>query len=257
MAPKRGDLGVVEAELEAIFPNPDQPLLLKPAYGFQGWGIRQVPDRSAVMPLLSERNETRSYLVQEYLPAAREFRYVLHRAGNQVYRICYEKRVPVVFPDGMERLESLIRHDPHIPEHAKIALLKKHAKHLLDIPPANPEGLRLAFTGNISQGAYGVLPNEEELGKLDEFMVQFIQDLETHLGISLIAMCFDIGLLRDDFENLRENTVFYEYNEPALMGLDGYFSSLGLSRSERKELEKRFFRSMRIHRWKPNPGEQS
>jgi len=256
-APKRGNLAEVEAELEATFPNPDETLLFKPAYGFQGWGIQTVPNRSAAIPLLRARNEARSDLVQEYIPSAREFRYVIHRAGDETYRIAYEKRVPVVFPDGTQRLGSLIQQDPTIPDHAKTALLKIHAKKLHEIPHENPDGLRLAPTGNISQGAYGVLPNDEEVNKIDAFMLQFIEDLERHLGISLVAMCFDIGLLQDNFENLRENTVFYEYNEPAMMGLDGYFTSLGLSKSERTDLEKRFFRSMRIHRWRQNSPKQS
>lgn len=253
----------LEHSLEKVrqeFPDYDEPLLLKPARigAYQGRGIMLAQDELQLQAHLKDIPV--NYLVQEYLPAERDFRYVLIRGKEGLWRICYEKRKPQVTGTGDSRLLTLILTDKEMPTDSKRKIIKKMLYHqeerdsLLRVPNSN-DIVKLVKTGNISAGAYGVLPTEDEMQAIDPFMVGFINDLEDHLGTSLASLCFDFGLTEGDLsgmspDELKQKLVFYEYNQPLLIGIEGYLQAINTNFLERKRVRKQVSSAIKSNRKK-------
>lgn len=201
------------------------PILCKPTNASEGRGI--VVLRSPEELSLFIGSLTEPYLVQKYLPPQKDYRYAMVRDENTTYRICYEKRRPTVTGNGKDALWKLVASDPEIPVLSKIRLFKKQLKRLLE-RPADGETVDLINSGNISQGAYGVLPEEAVLTEIDAFMLQVIKDVEEATNLHLPVYCFDIGLTDCESGSVsRGNVVFYEMQLP--FNYTGYLLSPALA----------------------------
>lgn len=231
------ELGYRGPEQVLYFPGQDAPLqsimsffdkhkivLCKPKNGQQGQGIFQCDSETELRERLSK--VTDAYIVQEFIPPLKDFRYVYHIDTEVIYRFCYAKVRPEVCGDGHSTLAMLIKQHPDIPNTSK----KKLSKHLpssqLARVPEEGEKVALVDSGNISKGAYGQVVKGEELAALDKVMLPFIEDLKKRAKLELSTYCFDIGVLRADITPAtvsKNDYVFYEYQIP--FGLSGYFDS--------------------------------
>jgi hypothetical protein len=199
----------------------------KPVNGSKGRGVGlfdNIYDLS-----VSVSNNKEDYLVQSDETPQEDWRYILHRDANnpnRIWRIGYKKIRPQVLGDGLSTIEKLVGKSSDIPQERKTKILHKIGDRKSEIP-GNGEIAEVAISGNISNGAYGRLPEPEELKQVDDFMQQFVFDLENRLGSSLNTMCFDLGIKDDsiykgeyNFQKMKESIVFYEFQIP--FGINGY-----------------------------------
>lgn len=211
---------------------PDQTsFFAKPVDGVLGRGTGHFDSLRAVAEAVEDRSE--AYLIQSDETPQEDWRYVLQRDAknsDQAWRIAYKKIRPNVVGDGSSTIEELVREATDIPEDKKSKIIQKIGDRASRVP-AEGQLTEVAESGNISNGAYGQLPNDEELRKIDSFMQHFVADLEPRIGTKLNVMCFDPGVKDKtifkgdyDFEKMKETVVFYEFQIP--FGITGYLDEL-------------------------------
>lgn len=199
-------------------------LLCKPRDGQQGQGIFWSDNESDLLKRL--RAVSQPYIVQEFVPPLKDYRYVYHIDADVIYRFCYAKVRPEIWGDGQSRVSALITRDADIPWVSKKKLLKFLPLGSLESIPAKGERIPLVDSGNISKGAYGQVVKGDDLAALDKVMLPLIDDLQKRCNLSLTTFCFDLGVLREDItpESVtKEDYVFYEYQIP--FGLSGYLAA--------------------------------
>lgn len=204
---------------------------IKPVNGVLGKGTCHFNDLHELARVVSTSHE--DYLVQSDETPQEDWRYILHRdadSSDRIWRIAYKKIRPIVIGDGISTIEELVRKTSEIPEDRKSKIIRKISDRTSNVP-AEGQITPVAESGNISNGAYGQLPEPEELRRMDSFMQRFVADLEGRLGTKLNTMCFDLGILdtsifKDeyDFEKMRETVVFYEFQMP--FGITGYLDEI-------------------------------
>jgi len=205
---------------------PDE-FFCKPCDGIAGRGIKEIEGREALVDFL--RNIDRPYIVQEYLPPEQDMRYFLQKtASGKAMRGCYEKMKPEIIGDGVGTVRALIARDESIPVNAKRRFLRAlKGVDGGDLVPLNGQKAVPAETKNTPQGVYGVMVEGDELREIDEFMTQFISDLEERAGGNLSRICFDFGIMSGDGD-LKDRVVFYEFQMP--FGYSGYKDCLSGTR---------------------------
>lgn len=229
LVPARTQVARVEELLADAFDAGDA-LFCKPLDGFMGRGACEQPDRAAAVRFLC--GQKRDYLAQSLERPVEDWRYIVHRARGDlerpgdgpVWRIAYKKVRPHVVGDGTATVERLAgerqrRYARRLPEAERGRV------------PAAGERVDLIATGNISQGAVGLLPPPHELAAMDAFFTPFLAALEERLGGPLGVACLDVGVkdpqaLADPacVDRLREQVVFYEFQVP--FGLSGYVAEM-------------------------------
>ncbi len=211
---------------------PDEPsFFVKPVFGVGGRDTRLFTDRAALAELLSTSEE--DFLVQSDETPEQDWRYVAHKDSedpNKVWRVAYKKVRPIVIGNGYSTLGDLILESTSIPADRKAKIIKSIGSKASSIGLSNQE-IVVAESGNISNGAYGKLPDETELTRMDAFMSRFINDLEEHIGTRLNTLCFDVGVKDStvfdgdyDFDKMRKSIVFYEFQIP--FGVSGYLDEI-------------------------------
>lgn len=208
-------------------------VLCKPRDGYQGRGIFWCDNETELRNRLAKVRQ--AYIIQEFIPPLKDYRYVYHVDTDVVYRFCYAKVRPEVCGDGQSSVFALILRDASIPPVSKKKLLKKLSKAQLKSIPKKGELVALVDSGNISKGAYGQLIKGDELAALDKIMLSLIGDLQTHCKLHLSTFCFDLGVLRDDITSdnvTNQDYVFYEYQIPFAMS--GYLSSAEVGNDKRR-----------------------
>ncbi len=221
-------------------------VLCKPKDGQQGKGIFTSESQEDLKARLNEVSEP--YLVQEFIPPLKDYRYVYHVDPEVTYRICYAKLRPEVQGDGHRTLASLIERAPDIPDSSKDKLTKFLLDSQLNRVPELGETVELIDTGNISKGAYSQVIRGEELAAVDKVMLTLIDDLKSKCGLKIATYCFDIGVLNPNItpETVSKNDfVFYEYQVP--FGIGGYLDSEEVG--ENKNRVARLFASSLIRAW--------
>lgn len=244
--------------------NTDDPRrFCKPLGGNGGKGVYlAATPEDAVM---FAQNRGQEYLIQTFEEPQQEWRYILHRDNSQMqtgtmpgWRMTYEKIRPKVVGDGSSSVAQLVQADTTIPDYAKNYYFKYqkriHSNRVNDVPESG-EQVELCDSGNMDKGAYIKTPEEHESQNLDNFMLRFFQDLEDRIGSPINTFAVDIGV-RDpsildgkfDFEKMRDNIVFYEFQLP--FNTNGCFDSFptdesqtGFSRILPKKLYKRLQRT--------------
>lgn len=211
------------------------------------------------------QNRGQDYLIQTFEEPQQEWRYILHRDNSQLqpdtmpgWRMTYEKIRPKVVGNGSSSVAQLVQADTTIPDYAKNYYFKYqrriHSNSLNDVP-ASGEQIELCDSGNMDKGAYIRTPEEGESQNLDNFMLRFYQDLEDRIGSPINTFAVDIGVkdpsILDgtfDYEKMRDNIVFYEFQLP--FNTNGCFddfpkdeSRTGFSRIVPKKLYKRLQRA--------------
>lgn len=207
-------------------------VLCKPKDGQQGRGIFLCETEPELRDRLSKIKE--AYIVQEFVPPIKDYRYVYHIDTEVIYRFCYAKVRPVICGDGHSAVSQLI-FKSDIPKTSKKKLTQQLSSQLLVKIPGKGEEIELVDSGNISKGAYGQVIKGEELAALDKVMLPFIDDLKNRYKFELTTFCFDIGALRQGITPdtvSREDYVFYEYQIP--FGLTGYLGSPEIKQNESK-----------------------
>lgn len=204
---------------------------IKPVNGVQGRGTGSFHDIHELAAAVSSSSE--DYLVQSDETPQEDWRYILHRDANNtdnVWRIAYRKVRPQVIGDGTSSIGNLVESATDIPEDRKEKIIHKIGERAHRVPQ-DGQITSVAESGNISNGAYGQLPDQDELHRIDGFMQRFVSDLENHLGSKLNTMCFDLGVKDKsifegeyDFEKMKEEVVFYEFQIP--FGITGYLDEL-------------------------------
>lgn len=203
----------------------------KPVNGVQGEGAHLYERLDDVARAVEGQSE--DYLVQSDETPIEDWRYIWQRDSDdeeKVWRIGYKKVRPIVVGDGHSTIEQLVDQASTIPADRKTGVIQKIGERSLRIPLDGIE-TPVAESGNISNGAYGQLPDEKELGRMDTFMKQFIGDVEEKLGTKFNTQCFDLGV-KDrsvfegeyDFEKMKQTIVFYEFQIP--FGITGYLDEL-------------------------------
>lgn len=233
-----------EKQLQAVLPffRKHKIVLCKPKNGQQGKGIFWCESESELRERLRQVKE--AYIVQEFIPPLKDYRYVYHVDTDVIYRFCYAKVRPEVYGDGQSTLSSLIGNNPEIPDTSKKKLTKRMSSGQLARVPENGEKVELVDSGNISKGAYGMVVKGDDLAALDKVMLPFIEDLKNHCRLELTTYCFDIGVLRGDItpdDVSKKDYVFYEYQIP--FGLDGYLGSEDI-KQDKARVAKLFWSSL-------------
>ena len=208
-----GDSG---SNIQAIieFQSNHGTVFCKPKDGTRGKGLHISKDSKDLITFLKSRTEP--YIIQEFLPPTKDYRYLYHVGKENTYRACYEKRKPFITGNGKTKLIDLINNETDIPDTSRAKILKIHKLRLDKVPDAD-EVVLLVASGNISQGAYGVLLSDKEHKAIDGVILPLIKDLEEKKGINISTYCFDIGLLRPvDQPNasMKSLIVFYEFQMP-------------------------------------------
>lgn len=207
----------------------------KPLHGSHGWGAKVTDTPQDALEFVAGQDEV--YLVQSFEKPKQDWRYILHRDKHQLasgtqdgWHVTLKVERPVVTGDGSHTVSELLEADEKVPETARQKYLKHHTDTALHIP-TDGEVMELLNTGNREQGAYSVPSDPAEVGNLDKFMVQFVRDLETHLGTTLGTLCVDIGILDPealtasyDHERMKQAVVFYEHQIP--FGIKSYSRSM-------------------------------
>lgn len=218
-------------ELAAADLSGEDSFFIKPVNGVLGRGTGRFDDLDTLASVVASSPE--DYLVQSDETPVEDWRYILHRdtdSNDRVWRIAYKKVRPSVVGDGVSTVSELVNHSTDIPSDKKVRIIQKIGDRSAAVAPKGQE-VAVAESGNISNGAYGQLPEQEELQRMDDFMKRFVADLEGKLGVKLNTMCFDLGvkdksIFEDnyDFEKMRQSVVFYEFQIP--FGITGYLDEL-------------------------------
>lgn len=215
----------------------DKRRFCKPLGGSQGRGVNVATSPEKALDFVQRQDVP--YLIQNFLPPQEDWRYILHRDRQQLekgedqqWRIAYKKVRPSVVGDGESTLRQLILQAKEVPQYAKRKYLRKHRGDAIinEIPEAQ-KTIELTDSGNISQGAYGQLPNHIELEHMDRFMLVFQREVEREIGGKFGVLCVDIGI-KDrrvfdqpyNFEEMRKTIIFYEFQVP--FSFSGYLKSL-------------------------------
>ncbi|MBV1881924.1 MAG: hypothetical protein KUG82_09840 [Pseudomonadales bacterium] len=221
----------------------------KPLEGSKGIGVYTAPDEEALKEFIGNQKEP--YIIQEFLPPVKDCRYLYHVGPEKTFRACYEKHKPIVIGDGKTTLADLIEKEASIPAPSRKKIKANH-KRKLKLCPSEGEVIALVASGNISQGAYGIILNDEEHEAIDAVILPLIKDLEEKRGIKMTTYCFDIGLLREVSgitPFTKNDIVFYEFQMP--FDMIGYFRASDLT-AVRKETQKMLETSF-IREWLDRP----
>ncbi len=209
----------------------EKSYFVKPVNGIGGRDTKLITDKTELINDLA--HSTEDNLVQSDETPQEDWRYILHRDASdseKIWRIAYKKIRPTVVGDGKSTVEQLVQSADNIPDDRKQKIIGKIGVKAKVVPPAALE-LPVATSGNITNGAYGKLPEPNELDRMDKFMARFVSDLEQQLGTKLDTQCFDLGIKDKsifegdyDFEKMRRSVVFYEFQIP--FGISGYLDEI-------------------------------
>lgn len=220
----------------AAMNDSDDRRFCKPIGGIKGKGIKVVSNPKEALDFVAQQKN--DYLIQTVEQPEQDWRYILHRDREQMttgqlpaWRIAYAKVRPTVVGDGQASVRQLVEHDEKMPPTAKKKYFKHNGRSNGSYIPEAGEVVDLVDSGNLSQGAYGRLPDNTELDHMDRFMAQFISDLETNIDGRLGTMCVDIGVKDPgvfdreySFVAMKDAIVFYEFQVP--FGFRGYLRNL-------------------------------
>jgi hypothetical protein len=207
----------------------------KPVNASRGRGARLADTTEEALAFVAEQAEP--YLVQTYEKPERDWRYILHRDSTQLasgeqtaWRVAFKVVQPTVIGDGNKSIGMLVAEDEHMPAYAKEGYTRYYQDTLGTVPPKN-KIVQLVQTGNRERGAYGESHSSVEESNLDQFMAQFVHDLEARLHTTLATLCVDIGVKDGsvlsgpyDFEAIKDNIVFYEHQMP--FGMKPYLHAI-------------------------------
>ena len=241
----------VSSDLSPIldFQSQQGIVFCKPLEGSKGVGVSTAPNGETLKEFIGNKKEP--YIVQEFLPPVKDCRYLYHVGPEKIFRACYEKCKPIVIGDGKTTLGGLIEKEASIPASSRKKIRANH-KRKLKRCPAEGEVITLVASGNISQGAYGIILNDEEHEAIDAVILPLIKDLDEKRGIKMTTYCFDIGLLREvsgATPFTKNDLVFYEFQMP--FDMNGYFRASDLT-AVRKETQKMLVTSF-IREWTDRP----
>ena len=136
------------------------PLVAKPDIGWQGFGVRKVDDKEALLNYLAVYPKNETLLIQHLIPYDGEAGVFYARMPNDEHGKVFSltlRYFPYVIGDGSSTLRELIQHNPRTGFKSDY-FLGKNPDHLglgaerLATIPADEELVRLAFIGSIRVG---------------------------------------------------------------------------------------------------------
>jgi predicted ATP-grasp superfamily ATP-dependent carboligase len=130
------------------------PLIVKPNIGFKGYKVKMVNDIKALHTFLSYQDESREWLIQEFIDLKREYSllYWKYPDGNDCgISSLIEKIYPYVIGDGVHDLKTLLRRyaNPFLDKED----LTKRFEHRWNEVPEDGGKIILDVIGNYSRGS--------------------------------------------------------------------------------------------------------
>jgi hypothetical protein len=182
----------------------------KPRFDSFGRGLHVA--RSPEDALHFAAKQCRPYLVQSFLPPTHgEWRYILHRTPEDLtarrpptIRVAATKLGPVVTGNGRYTVKQLIAANRAWPIADRRKLMMAASTRV----PEPGERVELVNSGNISRKLHRfAIPDQDELARVDGYMLAFLASLEELVGGRFGTICVDLGMTE-------RGTVFYELQIP-------------------------------------------
>lgn len=130
------------------------PLIVKPNIGFKGYKVKMVDDINALHTFLSYQDESREWLIQEFIDHKKEYSLLYWKypdGKNCGISSLIEKIYPYVTGDGVHDLNTLLRRyiNPFLDKED----LTRRLENRWNEVPADGEKIVLDVIGNYSRGA--------------------------------------------------------------------------------------------------------